>query len=62
MCRGGTHLVRAAVGILAGGRQRKREIEEGEKERESRMGGDEKEALCAVLGTRRVQIGRRGEK
>ena len=31
VCRGGTHLVRAAVGILAGGSQRKREIEEGEK-------------------------------
>lgn len=36
VCWGGTHLVRAAVGILAGGRERKREIEE------RGMGGDEK--------------------
>lgn len=57
VCRGGTHLVRAAVGILAGGRERKRDIEEGEKERW--MGGDEKGALCALSGTQQVQIERK---
>ena len=56
VCRGGTHLVRAAVGILAGGREREKERDRGRRERERdgrrRKGGP----VCAVTGTRRVQI------